>query len=87
MCTFKLRRSVFWGLVVSFLLAGMVGCQAEMFEMNTKTKTEPTPQHVAPKSKPQAKPTTRTRKPVEASEDSKMRRPSHFRRKLRAKYA
>lgn len=82
MCTFKLRRSVFWGLVVCFLLAGMVGCQAFPSRLETRT----TPTQVKPSPPPQAKPVEPSRKPVEATKDTDLR-PSHWRRKLRAKYA
>lgn len=81
MCTFKLRRRVFWGLALTFVLVGMLGCQAKSLGLRTAImgfKTAPP----APKA---ARP--KLRKPTEASSNDDHRHPSRWRRKLRVKYA
>ena len=81
MCTFKLRRRVFWGLALTFILVGMLGCQAHDRGLQTAImhykKLPPAPGTVG-KKRP---------KPAETSKDDDYKHPSRWRRKLRVKYA
>lgn len=80
MCTFKLRRRIFWGLALTFVLVGMLGCQANSLGLQTAIMSGKT----AP---PALKAGLKQRKPAEASKNDDYRHPSRWRRKLRAKYA
>ncbi len=83
MCTFKLRRRVFWGIVLSFMFYAVVGCQVSPI----RPRTQSSPSTIAPASDTKAGPAPRLEKPVEASDKSDDSQPSRWRRKLRAKYA
>ncbi|MFQ5428843.1 MAG: hypothetical protein ACE5E1_00925 [Phycisphaerae bacterium] len=80
MYTYKLRSSVFWGLVVCFILCGMVGCRATPAVRSLESPRSPARAVNTPAARP-------ARKPAEATKDADKRRPSRWRRKLRAKYA
>jgi len=78
-----MRRRVFWGLVLSFMLYAIVGCQASPIRPRTRSS----PPAIAPASDTKAGPAPRLEKPVEATDKSDDYQPSRWRRKLRAKYA
>lgn len=80
---FQWRRCVFWGLVFSFVLFGMIGCQTAPPRPRGISSARP----MLPAVRVDRKRATRPRKPAEAREERKHRHPSRFRRKLRAKYA
>ncbi len=81
MLTFKLRRRVFWGLALTFVLVGMLGCRAQDLGLRTAIMSRKT----APPALKTVGP--KRGKPPEASKDDDYRHPSRWRRKLRAKYA
>ncbi len=82
-CTFKLRRRVFWGIVLSFMLYAVVGCQVSPIAPRIQSP----PSTIAPASDTKAGPAPRMEKPVETTDENDDTQPSRWRRKLRAKYA
>ncbi|MFQ5412334.1 MAG: hypothetical protein ACE5EC_08540 [Phycisphaerae bacterium] len=83
MHTIQLRRCVFWGLVFSFVLFGMIGCQT----IPSRPRGISASRYHTPEAALQQKSSERLRKSAETKKERSRRHPSRYRRKLRAKYA
>ncbi len=83
MNTSKSVHRVLGYLALSLLLLGVWGCAAVPFDMSMETMFAP----IAPSEDRQAKPITREPKPADAEDDSDLRHPHRWRKKLRAKFA
>lgn len=56
MLTFELRRSLFWGLVICFMLFAVVGCQSTAVHPKARTFSKPTARSAGTSQRPFTQP-------------------------------